>query len=1308
MHASGEGMIPGGGAGGRALERTLQLIAEIEKHLITVAAAAAKTRAGFAGTRDMILGIKQALLDLRNVQTLQTKLFPKQVTSLVEPMRALKTLAREVSDSHLGLLGRVRQWHTLVTAIQSKYAAIATTAAAVHGAIPQGFYSRKSATETLHEVRANQEARAAVTVARMRRQRSGALEGGPQNWSAGLTAQLTYWGRLRILFGAMQKITKGARSFIDMEGVVSRAVRTAVKDTSNYNEVQLAREQILRGSMQYLTQHRGTIKEYTEAVYKLTEAEMSRNEALKLAPTIMSLSVGLDAPIEATTQLLVGLNELYKTSIPGTDSSRMNKFAGMLALASKKEMASVQQLTAGVSYFGVVANQVGMPIQQLIALIAKLNTNMLTGSKAGTGLRQALNSIVKHADKLQSAFGISIDRTKPLDTLDILRQLRPQLEGAITTDTLQNLLGVSDVRALPSILLASRQAENINRLAGELKSASLENVFSMRDIMETNVPAQLEILSKNFDYLIGAFLRGAIGGDRMAQSLAHLNRGMATMQPVALAAGKTIRGAFTDPTLLGVGAIYGALKLVQWRIAAVAKAAAAAQAAGTAFNAGGATLAALGGPAGIAGIALLAAGGVAYAAERRRANLERAVEDSSRAEDAYRSQSEKLRDMADALDTGAASTDQFAKAQELLGRSVADTSGNIAAQVKSAKELALNLREQADVLARMARIEGRNVVSAIVAKRTGTGIAPGWARGVAAAFAPVAGEVAKAVESTRDLSDLLDDLQKLRDFGNRAGMTRGAIKQAAQDAAAPTRAQLAYARAQAQRLLTPGSGVAVAADQRGGVLQAVAQLDDAARVVTGALDTLFTVEETKAAQATAQVSRYAETLRNLRDQIADYDPSIQDRLQLIEREDITDVEKYRRSIELLTEELKRLDQVTTDARAGAAGIADPRSKDELAAASKQIKAFAKEHAKASEDRYHIEQQIAALRLDAEKRVAAAQAETAKRQSAALDTYRSTITRLNSEAGKINQQLLSGAAEIGQRLFVGVDRSTGTGKDKRTVRFRGAAAAKEIAANNLMRFQNAQIIRLMQRSGLHDAFAKRLAGAGLGEADTANMMGAFRSSPSLYWQTQRAGAKSTAEGAAIAEQEQRFAKILADAYADAQRTGTPMPPLATLTQQGLPGLANFYAGGRYSANLQDETFWQQLGGKGDATGGLIAALGGNQTELGRNSAALAALTATITGRAPAFTIDAPWKNALQPANLPPAMLRRPDLPLVPATNVTIFLDGEKLGQFMVNSAGQQVVTAKLAERAATQAAQILTQAAAANQRKTAIANTTNAR
>jgi len=357
--------------------------------------------------------------------------------------------------------------------------------------------------------------------------KSGMSGGGTTNWMTGAMQQMKYWGRLRLMFAGFQKVMSGFREFGEIEGTINRALRTSVKDLSDWNAVAQARNELQQAATRYLSEHIGTVAEYTEAIYQLTQAEMERSEAIKLAPTIMSLSKALDAPIAESSRLMVGLNELFKENLKGmeTDSERINYIASVMAVAVKKEVTSVEMLTKALGYIAPIAKVANVSLEEVIGSVAVLHTNLMLASRSGTGMRQMINAIAKDTKKLNEAFGLGIDDNAPLQYLETLKKLSERIKaGKLSVGELTELLGGFKLRGAPTAIILAQEIDKIVTRVNQLKGAKLDDLLGMRDVVEKNVPAQMKILSKNVDMVIASFLRGSVGGQNMADSLGNVKK----------------------------------------------------------------------------------------------------------------------------------------------------------------------------------------------------------------------------------------------------------------------------------------------------------------------------------------------------------------------------------------------------------------------------------------------------------------------------------------------------------------------------------------------------------------------------------------------------------------------------------------------------------------------------------------------------------------------------------------------------------------------------------------------------------------
>jgi len=496
----------------------------------------------------------------------------------------------------------------------------------------------------------------------------------------------------------------------------------------------------------------------------------------------MSLAKGLDAPVAKVTHLLLGLNELYKDNMPGLENnvSRIEKISGMIALAAKKEVATVEQISTGMAYVGSLAKTASVPLEDIIALTARLNTNLVQGGKAGTGLRQMLNAIAKNADKLNKSFNLGIDSSKPPALFDILERLGTRLSsGQITTGALEKVMGGFNLRGAVPAILSAEQIQHIKKLSAELKLASIENVTSMRDIMENTVPEQWKIFTKNIDLAGAALLRGAIGGKEMAGSLKNVNALMPELSVAAKSLGDVLGVLLSKQGLMiGIGA-----GVIHWGVAAVKSYnAVSVAAAGTAK-----ATAALK----FANVALFGVVGaiaaVAWGINRYYEQIERNVERSGKALRDSVSAYHSLADVASVIPQIAKDQTELAKVKEILAKRAKELGMQFNFEAASAKDL-LEITEKLQAAQQKKTEADRKVyISSVRAKLQSIAGGPwvqAWrsASAVASGLHPGTAGAAAIMDRGEEVLNLADEMAgQLKS----AGLSEKEISAAMEDALRP-------------------------------------------------------------------------------------------------------------------------------------------------------------------------------------------------------------------------------------------------------------------------------------------------------------------------------------------------------------------------------------------------------------------------------------------------------------------------------------------------------------------------------------------
>jgi len=1131
------------------------------------------------------------------------------------------------------------------------------------------------------------------------------LPGSPKGgWGSSLARQAQYWGQLRLLYAGFNKAREGARTYTDMITGAARASRTATTDLRDLGELWQAQQEIADAATDYFKRHVGSISDYTEAVYHLTSAQMKRAEALKVAPVVMAASVGLDAPIKETAQLAVSMNELFKGD-GGTDSGRIGRMLSVMALAVKNEVVELDDLRLSMSYVAPVAKECGMSFEEMTAAVGLLSTNLMQGSKAGTGLRQMLNAIAKNQDKLEK-LGIAFDPTKPLQFTKIMGELAKVIgEGSIPADTLKDLFGVFNVRGVTSAAILGQQFGEFVADVQKLKAASMGDLFGMRDVMENNVPAQFAILSQNVNLITASLLRGALGGRDMADSLKNVNVAVSGLIPVAQSLGGALSNTFGNKLVQQSLIAAAGYALLAKRIAAVQMASKTAAAGGAAMGWAAKVGTFMGGPVGIATTAIAGLTALAYLQERQAAQHEEAIRRSSEAQGTYTDEATRLKALSvalaesgQALGDNASNADLLAQANTAIAAAADKANAAIGGKAGTLRAASEQLAKLSGTYARMAKLEAGLQYDTIQKKHGASwweGMKPGWMKWIESG-SPTGVQAAPAMADVQALPALLEDLRKLRDAGQAAGKSMADISLAANGMFAGVHARLATAATAVQQEI--GRSNEEEAARWGGVLD---RITAAQGILSDATKNLFTEQAVAVKKSGAALDAYVRKLEALRSQFDMVpDATLQDKLSALDVSDLDPLDKGIERAKLLKEGIGALAAEMEAARVAA--YADtPATPEEAKEAEITIKNQLEQHQKLYKERAALEHDLARQVLDNEHAVREAAEKTAKDREEATRK----LIELQARAGKLARDVQAETMVGFGTLFAKMNASEeAAGKDdwkkKRLDRYKeltgqgvtskqaAATARKEVPAPLPFYIEQARHDLEARFAGNAAAQIKRSAFGGIPEGlaksfdaeKAGRLIAALGVGPERYFKEQgtTARAKYGTEGEANVETEAAgfrtwlsgFLKMAPDsaAFADVWKKG-----FGSVVESLPKWLQGATSGEAFSNAL--------LGKPGDIAGTMQSLQGAiSESSQAQRDLTSATMDLAMLMGGPTRSVN-PWVDRFTPQ--PMLSLGVPMRPMMAtqsavaasvatgsATVVNLFIDGTKVGEF-VTKAGMAI-------------------------------------
>lgn len=211
------------------------------------------------------------------------------------------------------------------------------------------------------------------------------------------------------------KAAKGAaevqRRYIEVKNLLETSGESAARSISMTNRMQ---RDGVKYSEQYGFAQKEIAEQYEELVkrgYSSTAALGSMNAMLKasrasgddLADTVHVTSEAVDAFGLRVTRGAHATHDMERNT---------KRVANAIASASDRTSSSFQTTGIAMGYVSGSARTLGWSVEQTAAAVGKLSDSGVKGTRAGTGLRQVINSLIKPTKGAEEAFqkaGISVD-----------------------------------------------------------------------------------------------------------------------------------------------------------------------------------------------------------------------------------------------------------------------------------------------------------------------------------------------------------------------------------------------------------------------------------------------------------------------------------------------------------------------------------------------------------------------------------------------------------------------------------------------------------------------------------------------------------------------------------------------------------------------------------------------------------------------------------------------------------------------------------------------------------------------------------
>lgn len=301
--------------------------------------------------------------------------------------------------------------------------------------------------------------------------------------------------------------------------------------------------------------------EAAEGMLELAKAGMSTEEVLASIGGVMDLAAAGGVSLAEAAGLVASTLNAF-----GLEASESSRIADLLAGAANASAASIGDLGAGMQQAGFAFDMANQPVENLATSLAILTNVGLTGSDAGTALKNAfmrmMNPTLEAAgvmDQLGISFYDAAGNMKALpDIIDVLNVATAGLTAQERDQALATIFLSDGMKAM--IPLMDAGSEGFNTMLTSVTAAGAAT--SVADARMRGLSGGIEFLKGSVDsFLIGAALPflDTLGG--LARGAGDALTAFGALPPSVINASLAFLGilAATGPLIAGLGLVVGAL-----------------------------------------------------------------------------------------------------------------------------------------------------------------------------------------------------------------------------------------------------------------------------------------------------------------------------------------------------------------------------------------------------------------------------------------------------------------------------------------------------------------------------------------------------------------------------------------------------------------------------------------------------------------------------------------------------------------------------------------------------------------------------
>lgn len=290
----------------------------------------------------------------------------------------------------------------------------------------------------------------------------------------------------------------GANLVIKAINGLSRQVEQAFTSTLEFEKAMKSTEAITRATSSEIlaltsnANKLGASTEYTAVQVANLQKELGKL-GFSAAEVVQSTAAVTDLAT-ATGEDLVAAGTVAASTLRqfGMDASQMTKVVDVMSGSFVRSALDLSKFRESMKMVGPIAKAANIDLETTTAILSRLADAGISGSLAGTSLRNILSRMADPTSKISKLLGGAVTNSE-----ELVRAFERMKESGIG---FQETIQLMDVRARPAFSLFLDQVSSVRALANEYRNVDGEG-RKLADMMRDTLSNDLEILNSAFDSL---------------------------------------------------------------------------------------------------------------------------------------------------------------------------------------------------------------------------------------------------------------------------------------------------------------------------------------------------------------------------------------------------------------------------------------------------------------------------------------------------------------------------------------------------------------------------------------------------------------------------------------------------------------------------------------------------------------------------------------------------------------------------------------------------------------------------------------